>query len=502
MNYYPVIGLEIHVELKTKSKMFCGCANNPNAGVPNSEICPICMGHPGTLPVINKEAVKKVIKTGLALSCKISEYSKFDRKNYFYPDLPKGYQISQYDMPLCKNGFLENEGKKTRIRRVHLEEDTGRLIHPEGEDYSLVDFNRAGIPLMELVTEPDINSGKEARKFAQEFQLILRYLGVSDADMEKGQMRVEVNISLSLEDSEKLGTKVEIKNLNSFRAVEKAIDYEIGRQTKLLKSGKKIVQETRGWQDIKEFTVSQRTKEEAYDYRYFPEPDLPPLRLNSQLIQEVRKEIPELPQKRRERFKKEYKIGDKETENFVFNKALGEYFEKVMSELRNWVKNVEIKKNVEREEFLKLAKLATNYILTDLQGLLKKALVKGDSRSKEISVDDKNFLITPENFAEFVTLIYKEEISSKIAKSVLKEMFSTGADPSHIIEEKKLTQITDEAQIEKIIKEVISKNQKAVEDYKSGKESAIQHLIGQVMAASKGKANPEVANKILKKLLS
>jgi len=479
-NYQPIIGLETHVELNTKSKMFCDCRNDPDERHPNLLICPTCMGHPGTLPVINQEAVRKVIKTGLALNCQIPEYSKFDRKNYFYPDLPKGYQISQYDMPLSKEGFLEIDGKKIGIRRVHLEEDTGRLIHPAGTDYSLVDFNRAGIPLMELVTEPDLSSAKEARKFAEELQLILRYLNVSDADMEKGQFRVEANISLQV--AEGLGTKVEIKNLNSFRAVEKALDYEIDRQAKILKSGKKIIQETRGWDDVKGITMGQREKEEAHDYRYFPEPDLPILHLGVRdYINKIKAEIPELPQQRRERFKKEYQLDEKSIEVFVFNKDLGEYFEKVISELPS---------GLPHQKILELIKLASNYCITDLQGLLKGASVKGE-----------DFLITPENFAEFISLISEEKISSKIAKIVLGEMFKTGADPSHIIEEKGLIQITDIGEIEKIAKEVILKNKKAVEDFKKGKEASLQFLIGQVMILTKGKANPQIAEEILKKLL-
>jgi len=487
--YQPVVGLEIHIELKTKSKMFCSCLNDPDERHPNVNICPVCTAQPGSLPVINKEAVRKTLKTGLALNCQIPEYSKFDRKNYFYPDLPKGYQISQYDMPLCKKGFLEIEGKKIRITRVHLEEDTGRLVHPEGADYSLVDFNRAGIPLMELVTEPDLKSVTETRKFAEELQLILRYLGVSDADMEKGQLRVEANISLGKD--KKLGTKVEIKNLNSFRAVEKALDYEIERQTKVLKSGKKVIQETRGWDDIRGITVGQREKEEAHDYHYFPEPDLPPLHITSEIINEIKAEIPELPQPRRERLKKEYNLLDKEIEVFVFNKDLGEYFEKAMSELRQWIKEIKFKRRVVEEEFLKLVKLCSNYIITDLQGLLKRASVTGE-----------DFLITPENFAEFITLIYEGKISSKIAKMVLEEMFKTGADPSHIIEEKGLIQITDEAEIKKIIKEVISKNPKAVQDFKKGKENAFQFLIGQIMTKTKGKANPQLVKDILSRTLT
>ena len=477
--YKPVVGLEIHVELSTKSKMFCSCVNDPNERHPNVNICPICTAQPGTLPVINKEAVRKVIKTGLSLKCQIPEYSKFDRKNYFYPDLPKGYQISQLYQPLCREGFLIINGKKIRIREVHLEEDTGKLIHPEGENYSLVDFNRAGIPLMELVTEPDLNSAREARRFAEELQLILRYLNVSGADMEKGQLRVEVNISLSK--NQKLGTKVEIKNLNSFRSVERAIEYEMQRQTKILEKKGKIIQETRGWDDIKGVTFSQREKEEAHDYRYFPEPDLPPLHLTSELINEIRSEIPELPQQKRERFKREYELDEKGVEVFVQNKNFGEYFEKVVSELPPRLPQPNIKK---------LIKLDSNYLITDLQGLLK-----------GMSVSSEKFLITPENFAEFITLIYEGKISSKIAKIVLEEMFKTGADPSHIIEEKGLVQITDKAEIEKIVKEVISKNKKAVEDYKKGKENALQFLFGQVMAESKGRANPKIVDKILKKMI-
>ena len=487
--FKPTIGLEIHTELNTKSKMFCGCKNDPDEKRPNVNICPVCTAQPGTLPVINKEAVKKVIKTGLALNCEIAKISKFDRKNYFYPDLPKGYQISQYDMPFCKKGFLIIDGKKIGITRVHLEEDTGRLAHPEGKNYSLVDFNRAGVPLMELVTEPNLSSGKEARKFAEEFQLILRYLDVSGADMEKGQLRVEVNISLSKDRN--LGTKVEIKNLNSFRAVEKAVDYEIERQRKILEKGKKIVQETRGWSEAKNSTFSQREKEEAYDYRYFPEPDLPTLYLTEDFIEKIKAEIPELPNQKRVRFKGEYQLSEKNIEVFVRDKSFGEYFEQVLSELREWIKEMEFKKRVTRDEFLKLVKICSNYLITDLQGLLK-----GSSFVK------KDFPITPENFAEFIALIYEGKISSKIAKTLLEEMLKSGADPSFIIKQKGLVQITNEEEIEKIVREVVSENKKAVSDYKKGKENAFQFLIGQTMAKSRGKANPEIINRLLKKIIT
>lgn len=489
MKYQPTIGLEVHVELATKSKMFCSCLNDPNERHPNVNICPVCLGHPGTLPVINKEAVKKVIKTGIALNCQILEHSRFDRKNYFYPDLPKGYQISQEHEPFCLGGFLEVNGKKIRIKNIHLEEDTGSLIHPPKADYSLVNFNRAGVPLMELATEPDMNSAREARKFAEEFHLLMHYLNVSDADMEKGQMRIEANISLSRKKG-KLGTKVEVKNLNSFRAVERAIEYEIERQTKVLDRKEKVLQETRGWDDVKRITISQREKEFAHDYRYFPEPDLPPLHVTPAMIQKIKAEIPELPQQKRERLKKEYYLDKKSVKFFVYHKDLGEYFEKAMSELRQWIKEKKRKREVKHEEFSKLAKLCSNYLITDLQGLLKGASVLGE-----------DFLITPENFAEFIALIYEGKVSSKIAKTILQEMFSTGADPSHIIEEKRLVQLTDSAVITKIVEDVIKSNRRAVEDFKKGKINALQFLVGKVMAKTQGKANPDLVNKTLKRIL-
>lgn len=487
MKFVPKIGLEIHIQLKTKTKMFCSCLNDPEEMKPNFLVCPICLGHPGVLPTINEEAVKKVIKLGLALNCKISEFSRFDRKNYFYPDLPKGYQISQYQYPLCKDGFLEIDGKKIRIKRIHLEEDTGRLLH-QG-DYSLIDFNRAGIPLLELVTEPDLSSAKEAEKFAKELHLFCHYLDISDADMEKGQMRVEVNISLSKE-GEEMGTKVEIKNLNSFRSVVDAIEYEIERQKKLLERGEKIIQETRGWSEEKKITVSQREKEEAPDYRYFPEPDLPPLFIDQDLIEKIKSEIPELPKEKRERFKKEYNLDEKTIEFFVYYREMANYFEKVCSELRNWIKEMELKRKVEEKEFFELSKLASNYILTDLWGQMKK-------EKREV----KDLLISPENFAELISLIYEKKISSKMGKEILKEMFFSGKDPSQIIEEKNLVEVKDEKEIEKIVKEVILENEKAVLDFKKGKEGALQFLIGKVMQRTRGQANPEMVKKFLEKKL-
>ena len=495
MAYKPTIGLEIHAELKTNSKMFCSCKNDPDEKRPNFNICPVCSAQPGTLPVANEDAIKKVIKTGLALNCKIAENSKFDRKNYFYPDLPKGYQISQYDQPFCEGGYLNVDGKKIKITRIHLEEDTGRLLHPEGAEYSLVDLNRAGIPLMELVTEPDITSGKEAREFAQDFQMFLRYLGVSSADMEKGQMRVEVNISLSK--TKKLGVKVEIKNLNSFKVVEKAVDFEIKRQQEVLEAGEKVIQETRGWNDKKEITFSQREKEEAHDYRYFSEPDLPPMHFDKKFIEEIRGTIPELPEQKRERFKKEYGLDENSVEIFIINKDLSEYFEKSASELREWIKS-ESENTLKEDEFKKIVKLVSNYLISDIQGLLQ------GKEFKEFSAQGgpaSGWKITPENFAEFIKMIYREEISSKIAKMVLSDMFNTGSDPSSIIDSNNWGQMKDEGEMEKIVKEVISKNSKAVEDYKAGKLNSLQFLAGQVMAATRGTAKPEKVQELLKQIL-
>jgi len=492
MKYEPTIGLEIHAELKTKSKMFCDSPNGLGLEKePNVNICPVCTGQPGTLPVINEEAVQMVLKTGLALEARVAAFSKFDRKNYFYPDLPKGYQISQYDKPLVEGGFLDviNNDKisRIRIRRVHLEEDTGKLIHPKGANYSLVDLNRAGVPLMELVTEPDIKTGVQARKFCQELQLILRYLDVSDADMEKGQMRCEVNISLAKD--KVFGTKVEIKNLNSFRAVEKSIDYEIKRQSKALDEGKKIIQETRGWDDAAGITVSQRAKEEAHDYRYFPEPDLPPLVDLDKTVEQLRFALPELPKQKRIRFAKEYDLPVGDVEILVQKKELACYFENVCSEFaetENWA-------NLFKDNIKKLYKLAVNYLITEIPRIAK---IQG--ANEEYRLEEK---ITPENFAEFIVLTAQAKISSSGAQAVLAEMFKTGIDPSHIIEAKDLGQLNDEAELQEIIKNVIINNTKTADDYKKGNANALQFLVGQAMKASGGKANPRLAAEIFKKLL-
>ena len=490
MKYEPVIGMEVHIELKTNSKMFCSCANNPDEMEPNKNICPVCMGHPGTLPVANKKAIECVIKTGLALNCKIAENSKFDRKNYFYPDLPKGYQISQYDQPLCENGYLEIDGRKINLTRIHLEEDTGKLLHPKGAGHSLVDLNRAGTPLMELVTEPEIESSKEAKEFCQQLQLIARYLNISDANMEKGHMRCEVNISLKPKGQKKFGTKVEIKNLNSFRAVERSIEYEIKRQAEVLDDGGKIIQETRGWNADKQETYSQRKKEEAHDYRYFPEPDLPPLDLTKKAgifnVQKIKDSIPELPLQKKYRFINQYKLSEENAKIFSEDKELANYFEEIISELSHWIKA----KGIDGDKLDKLTKLTANYILTELQRLLYK---NGNLVSE--------CKITAENFAEFITLIDEGKISSSGAQTMLAEMYKTGGDPSNILDEKGLGQVSNESEIEKIVIEVIKNNPQSVKDYKSGKEVALKFLVGQTMRESKGKANPQVVGEILKKKL-
>ncbi len=483
MDYQPIIGLEIHVELKTESKMFCGCLNDSDSKEPNIHICPVCTGQPGSLPVINQKAVEGVIKTALALNCQVPQFSKFDRKNYFYPDLPKGYQISQYDMPLSLGGFLEVSGERIRITRIHLEEDTGKLIHPKGAGYSLVDFNRAGLPLMEIVTEPDIKSGKEAKQFCEKLQLILRYLDVSEANMEKGQMRCEVNISLK--SGRRIGTKVEIKNLNSFRAVERAVDYEIKRQTEMLGEKNEIVQETRGWDDGRQKTFSQRTKEEAHDYRYFPEPDLPPLLFKTEQIDKIKKTLPEMPDIKKDRFVDQYQLPKADVDILAANKDLADYFEQVVSELQTWMG---IKSISNRQP---LVKLTANYLITELQKLLWQNKIKmADCQ------------ISPENFAEFISMVGKKEISSSAAQIVLKEMFETGADPSHIVETKELHQVSDQSALEGIVDKVINENSQPVKDYQAGKENALQFLVGKVMAASKGQANPGVVRKILEKKIS
>jgi aspartyl-tRNA(Asn)/glutamyl-tRNA(Gln) amidotransferase subunit B len=483
MKYTPVIGMEIHVELKTKSKMFCACKNGMGLETePNVNICPVCTAQPGTLPVPNRQAIEFVQLAGLALSCSLKLDSKFDRKNYFYPDIPKGYQISQYDQPFCEAGYLDVSGKKIGITRIHLEEDTGKLVHPKGTDYSLVDFNRAGVPLMELVTEPDIETAEEAKVFCQKLQQICRYLKISDADMERGHMRCEVNLSLHKEGEEKLsGTKVEVKNINSFKFVEKAIAYEIKRQTEMLDKGEKIVQETRGWDSNRNATVSQRKKESAHDYRYFPEPDIPPFEFNAEYVDDLRRKLPELPDQKAKRFREEYGLADDAVAVLTAQNDLAGYFENVVSEIKEKIACGEFSVPLE-----KAIALSANYMITEL----RKHLMTDGEEMKDIK-------ITPENYAELIAFVGSGKISSSGAQVVLLEMYKNGADPSQIIEEKNLIQISDESGLEKVIDEVLEKNEKSVTDFKQGKENALKFLVGQVMAATRGQANPQTAQKLL-----
>jgi aspartyl-tRNA(Asn)/glutamyl-tRNA(Gln) amidotransferase subunit B len=466
--YYTTIGLEIHAELKTKSKMFCGCPNNPDEKIPNVNICEVCTAQPGTLPVINKQAVLSVIRVGLALGSKIADFTEFDRKNYFYPDIPKAYQISQYKNPIVLGGELNG----VKITRVHLEEDTATSKHDRG-NYSLVDFNRAGVPLMELVTEPVIHSAKEAGDFGKELQLLLRYLDVSEANMEKGQMRVELNISVS-DNPEKLGTKVEVKNINSFRAVERAALYEIERMTSLLEEGKgdEIVQETRGWDENKQQTFSQRKKENANDYRYFPDPDLPKLFLSQIFdIDDIKKNLPELPEEKRARYKNDYELKDEDIESYVTDRELGDWFEEVASKL------------IDKEK----VRIASNYITSDFLGL------------KKTNLDIK--LPKTSNFVELIEMISQNQISSRSAKDILAMIVVEDNSPMEIAKAKDLLQKNDEGQLKEVILKIIKDNPKVVETYKSGKENAIMSLVGQVMKETKGSANPQLALKLLKELI-
>ncbi len=491
--YKATIGIEAHIELKNESKMFCCCRNGMGLEkTPNIHICPVCTGQPGALPVPNRKAIEFVQLAGLALNCNLAKNSKFDRKNYFYPDIPKGYQISQYDQPLCLDGmmkipsFKSQSSKKIGIIRIHLEEDTGKLMHAKNADYSLVDFNRAGVPLMELVTEPDIESGAEARLFCQKLQQICRYLEISDADMEKGHMRCEVNLSLYRDGEDKLnGTKVEVKNINSFKFVEKAIDYEIKRQTEILEKGGKITQETRGYDSRRDITVSQRIKESAHDYRYFPEPDIPPLEFSEEYFAKLALDVPELPDAKKARLKEQYGLSEENIEIITSERDLSEYFENVISELDEKIKSGEIA--AVRE---KCVKLIANYMSSEL----KKHLVERKQKISEIK-------ITPENYAEFIGILADGKINSSAAQSLLAEMYGTGGNPSRIVREKNLSQINDERELEKIIREIIGKNPKSAEDYKQGKQNALQFLVGQAMAATKGKANPKIAAELLKKNL-
>lgn len=458
-DYTLTVGLEIHAELKTQTKMFCNSKNDTDEAKPNTNVCPICLGYPGTLPVINKEAIRSVLKLGVAVGGKIADYTEFDRKNYFYPDIPKGYQISQYKYPLVKGGSLAG----IALTRIHLEEDTAKSIHNDAGD-SLLDFNRTGVPLVELVTEPVIHDAKTATCFAREFQLLLTYLNIAHANMEKGEMRVEANISVS-KDS-KLGTKVEVKNLNSFKSVEKAIKYEFERQVSLLEKGEKVVQETRGWNEEKGETFSQRIKEESHDYRYFPDPDLPKLFIKDIpdfAPEALRREMPELPWHKRERYKKEFGLKDNDVEIYVRESEWGKLLEDVYDILKD------------KEQ----VRLASNYITSDLK-----------------------VLIQARELAEVIRMISLGEISSRGAKDILKIIEKDGGEARLIAEKNNLIQKSNMEELKVMAEKIIKENPEAVNEYKKGKQTSLQFLVGQAMKETKGSANPKILSELLEKLLT
>ncbi len=491
--YIPVIGFEIHIELATKSKMFSPAANNPDQEQPNVNIDEIVTGQPGTLPVANKEAIRLAAMVGLALNCQIDEWSKFDRKHYFYPDLPKGYQISQYDQPISKNGYLDiivnGKTKRIGITRAHLEEDAGKNIHPQGLSYSLVDYNRAGCALLEIVTEPDIQNGEEARAFLQELRNIVRYIGASDCNMEKGTMRVEPNISVRKPNEITLPKyKCEVKNINSFKFAEAAINYEIARQTEILKNGETPKQVTMGWNEKLSQTVEQRSKEEANDYRYFPEPDLPVLQFTEQYLNNLRSHIPELPAQKRSRFIGEYVLDSAIVENLINWKELAFYFEDVVSEIGEWEQNEKDAGTIIDKQAI--IKQAANWCLQEFSALLN---------SQNLNPQDSK--IYPENFAELLVYINSGKISGSAAKQVFKTMFDKGGEPHQIVVDLGLEQTSDESAISEAIDKVIASNEKAVADFKSGQEKSFGFLVGQTMKELKGKGNPGVINSLLRNKL-
>ena len=484
--YYTTIGLEIHAELSTATKMFCSCKNDPEEEKPNTNVCPVCMAHPGTLPVPNKSAIEKMIQIGLAVNGVIADFSEFDRKNYFYPDIPKGYQISQYKYPIVKGGRLADMD----ITRVHLEEDTGNNKHPErkpsasdgagvGESYSLVDFNRAGVPLSELVTEPHTfesvdEASSVASNFAKEYQLLLQYLGASHANMEKGEMRVEANVSVSPDKDKMWSAYVEVKNLNSFKSVEKAIKYEVDRMIKLWEEGKEIeiVKETRGWDEGKQKTISQRKKESSEDYRYFPDPDLPKLKLHEAFdLNKMKAELPELPVAKRARYTEDFGIKTEDTEVYINDRELAKWFEEVAKILKN----------------KDIIKTASNYITSDYLGI------------KKSNLEAK--LPKAENFAELINLVAENKISSRGAKDILAMIVVNDESPMKIATEKNLLQQNDEGALKEIVQKIIGENPEVVATYKAGKENAIMSLVGKIIKESGGSANPQVAIKLLKELL-
>lgn len=485
MDYETIIGLEVHSQLSTESKMFCSCMATYQEMAPNTTICPVCVGMPGTLPIPNTVAIRHVVRTGLALECEISSESKFDRKNYPYPDLMKGYQISQFDKPIATNGCLLVEGidemTRVRINRVHLEEDVAKLMHRSNSDesYSLLDINRSGVPLMEIVSEPDLRSADEARDYLTSLRTILRYLKVSTANMEEGSFRCDANISIRPVGDNELGPKVEIKNMNSFRAVHKALTFEQKRQINCKRNGERIVQETRGWSDQDGETFSQRSKEHAHDYRYFPEPDIPPFSINETEVIELQDSLPELPYARRTRFIESYGLSDKEAEQLTLSKEMADYFEQVA--LLGSGNNVLVHAS---------AKAASNWLLGEMTRLL-------NEKSQGISL----VKITPANLIELQIMVDSKKLSSTMAKEVFEQMFDTGTSPTEIVNKSGMQQISDESTLQALVQEAIQINEKAVEDFLSGKETAVRFLVGQVMKLAKGKANPQLAEQLVVKEL-
>lgn len=465
-DYEILIGLEVHVELLTETKMFCSCPTKFGAE-PNTQICPVCVGLPGVLPVINKKAVELAIKTGIVFNSKISKICRFARKNYFYPDLPKNYQISQYEEPIATGGYLEIEGKKINFKRIHLEEDAGKLLHSDDGLFSYVDFNRSGIPLLEMVTEPDIRSPEEAEKFLEKLKHILEYLGISDCNMEEGSLRCDANISVRRKGEKNLGVKTEVKNMNSFKSVRKALFYESRRQIEILKNGERIIQETRLWNEKEEITESMRSKEEAHDYRYFPEPDLVPLFIDDSWIERIKESIGELPDERKERFKKQYNLSDYDAEVLVSQKGISEYFEECVKIYGN-------------------PKTIANWIMGEILALTKGKILK----SEEIP-------LKPQYLIEIINLIDEGKINQTVGKEVLRESYQTGISPVEIVEKKNLLQIKDGEFLSRVVEEVIKENPKAISDWKKGKEQVLSFLIGQVMRKTKGRADHNLAREIL-----
>lgn len=473
--YEAVIGLEVHVQLDTHSKIFCACSTKFGSE-PNANTCPVCLGLPGSLPVLNGQALILAVKVGIALNCEISKRLKFDRKNYFYPDLPKAYQISQFDQPVNGAGWLlietrSEDGswkeKKIGIHRAHLEEDAGKLLHEGIEGASLVDFNRAGVPLLEIVSDPDLSSPEEAYAYLTSLKAILQYLEVSDCNMEEGSLRCDANVSIRKRGDKNLGTKTEIKNLNSFKNVQRAIQYEIERQTELVEGGGRVIQETRLWNDVKAQTFVMRSKEQAHDYRYFPEPDLVPLTIESAAIEAIRKELPELPAAKAARFRKDYGLGDYDASVLVQEKALAAYFEQAIKAHAN-------------------AKMISNWMQSELLALLN---------SKKLAIQSSP--VSAQALAGLVALIESGTISGKIAKDVLPVMFETGQTAQEVVREKGWVQVTDESLIETIADKIIADNSQSVQDYRAGKKQALGFLVGQMMKASQGKVNPKLANEVL-----